>query len=555
MATRADIENAITNGNAKTLDDIRRDVRLGMGPCQGGFCTLRAAGIWHTTVEHQKSGVSETNSSIHDFLQERWKGLLPILWGQQLRQESLNELIYLNVLNIDHLPGAAASRLGSENYLEAPSHQPSADSRNRAPYSALPSKFHPPRPTDTLIIGAGLAGLTAAWQLAEHSQKVKVIAKGWGATHWASGCVDILGYYPIGSDTPVDALVPAIARLTMEQPHHPYAQLDLQQAEAALAAFQELCAEAGYPLQGTLERNWLLPTTAGAIRPTCLAPATFIAGDLSDPAPMLLVGIEGFNDFYPQLAAANLQAQGISAEAAMIRLPGLQTRQQIDAMVLARYFDNLDTASELAKAIKPHLGQADRIGLPAVLGMKNAPGFVRALESQLGRRIFEIPGLPPSIPGMRLHQILVQAIQKLGGQVFQGMEVISGKWAAGSGQIETVYTEAAARPMPHTAKNFILATGGILGGGIHSNHTGAVYDPIFDLPLQSPEKEAWLRREFLHPEGHPIFGSGIVAGDRFQTEYENLFAIGNALAGDFVRERSLEGVALMSAFQVGEVLK
>ncbi len=27
------------------LDDLRRDLRLGMGPCQGGFCSYRAAGI------------------------------------------------------------------------------------------------------------------------------------------------------------------------------------------------------------------------------------------------------------------------------------------------------------------------------------------------------------------------------------------------------------------------------------------------------------------------------------------------------------------------------
>ena len=38
---------------AQTIDDIRRDVRLGMGPCQGGFCTFRAAGILHELQSQQ----------------------------------------------------------------------------------------------------------------------------------------------------------------------------------------------------------------------------------------------------------------------------------------------------------------------------------------------------------------------------------------------------------------------------------------------------------------------------------------------------------------------
>jgi glycerol-3-phosphate dehydrogenase len=113
LVTRADVEHAITAGEAKTIDDIRRDVRLGMGPCQGGFCTYRVASIWH---ELKKQPIEETNVTLRDFLQERWKGLMPILWGPQLKQERLDELIYMSVLNADHLPGEKASRLGPAMY-------------------------------------------------------------------------------------------------------------------------------------------------------------------------------------------------------------------------------------------------------------------------------------------------------------------------------------------------------------------------------------------------------------------------------------------------------
>ena len=459
------------------------------------------------------------------------------------------------MLNIDHLPGPTSSRLGPDNYLGTASKPETAVRRELFSHPSPFGSSHASRSIDTLIIGAGLAGLTAAWQLAMRGQKIRLVSKGWGATHWASGCIDVLGYYPSNNKSPIGALVSTIARLAMEQSNHPYAQVSLMKIDRTLKAFQDLCAEAGYPLQGTLENNWLLPTAAGAVRPTCLAPETFVAGDLSDPSPMLLVGIEGFNDFYPHSAAANLTAQGIPAKAVIIKIPGLMNCQRIDAMVLARYFNDLETAVELVEVLKPHLGKAERIGLPAVLGMSDALGFVRELESRLGCRVFEIPGLPPSIPGMRLHRILVEAIQKSGGQVFQGMEAISSQLSVANDQIEAIYTESAARPTLHTAQNFVLATGGILGGGIQTNHSGAVYEPIFDLPVQAPADMAdWLKREFLHSDGQPILGAGVLTSENFKAKFENLFAIGGALSGDFVRERSLEGVALVSGYHVGEML-
>jgi glycerol-3-phosphate dehydrogenase subunit B len=554
LATREGIETAIIKGGAKTLDDVRRDERLGMGPCQGGFCTFRAAGIWHLAMD-QQSTVEETNTALRDFLQERWKGLSPILWGKQLRQERLNELIYLNVLNVDHLPGEGESRLGSENYLDPDKRQETEDRRPQSATSRPPSAVHRPPSIDSIIIGGGFAGLTAAWQLASRGQKVHVIAKGWGATHWASGCIDVLGYYPIDNIKPVEAPVSAIARMTMEQPDHPYAHLSLKQIDSALKSFQKLCTDTGYPIQGSLDTNWLLPTAAGGLRSTCLAPETMTAGDLHDPAPMLLVGIEGYHDFYPHFAAANLRAQGISTEAAIIRLPSLQSHHQIDTLTLTQYFDEPESVHEVAEALRPLLGKSERIGFPAVLGRQNALDIVKILESLFGRRVFEIPGLPPSVPGMRLHQILVKAIREAGGRVSEGMEVVNAERTVDSSQIKVVFTEAAARSVPHSAQNFVLATGGILGGGIYTNHTGAVYDPIFNLSIQSPAtQQDWLDREFLHPKGHPIFQAGVRVDHNFCTEIDNVYAIGNSLAGDFVRERSLEGVALVSSYRIAEVL-
>src|ERR1700690_2607832 len=43
-----------------SLDDMRRGTRLGMGPCQGGFCTFRAAGLMAERAASTASGAAGT---------------------------------------------------------------------------------------------------------------------------------------------------------------------------------------------------------------------------------------------------------------------------------------------------------------------------------------------------------------------------------------------------------------------------------------------------------------------------------------------------------------
>jgi len=85
------------------LDDLRRDLRLGMGPCQGGFCNVRAAGILHARGH---ISAAQATLDIQDFAERRWKGQRPLLWGQGLRQALLDEHIYRSVLGLDRLEPA-----------------------------------------------------------------------------------------------------------------------------------------------------------------------------------------------------------------------------------------------------------------------------------------------------------------------------------------------------------------------------------------------------------------------------------------------------------------
>src|SRR4051812_21750343 len=108
---RGRLEEEMRDRGSANLDDIRRKLRLGMGPCQGGFCIYRATGILHG-VGHLDG--AEASNSLVRFVQERWKGVWPILYGDQLRQARLDDWIFQGLLDVEHLPEAAIAELGQE---------------------------------------------------------------------------------------------------------------------------------------------------------------------------------------------------------------------------------------------------------------------------------------------------------------------------------------------------------------------------------------------------------------------------------------------------------
>lgn len=100
---RGRLEETIRSRGTRNLDDLRRSLRLGMGPCQGGFCIYRATGILHAVG--RLDGV-QAGASLTRFLQERWKGVWPILYGDQLRQARLDDWVFQGLLDVEHLPTA-----------------------------------------------------------------------------------------------------------------------------------------------------------------------------------------------------------------------------------------------------------------------------------------------------------------------------------------------------------------------------------------------------------------------------------------------------------------
>ena len=94
------LDQAVLEKEQFSLSDVRRLTRLGMGPCQGTFCTFRAAGYYH---ESRGLKVKAANKLLKDHIEERWKGSKAVLWGQQAQEAQLTRGIYLGLLNLERL--------------------------------------------------------------------------------------------------------------------------------------------------------------------------------------------------------------------------------------------------------------------------------------------------------------------------------------------------------------------------------------------------------------------------------------------------------------------
>ena len=97
MVTEGEVAYALSHLNARDLIDLRRRTRVGMGPCQGELCAYRCAGLLH-----EIDGVSANEALVHlkHFLEERFRGIKPVMWGDGLREAEFTYWIYEGLLGL-----------------------------------------------------------------------------------------------------------------------------------------------------------------------------------------------------------------------------------------------------------------------------------------------------------------------------------------------------------------------------------------------------------------------------------------------------------------------
>ncbi len=92
-----EVDYAIKELNVKNLLNLRRRTRVGMGTCQGELCACRAAGLLG------KAGgcARRAQEDLASFLNERWRGMYPVAWGDTLCETQFTSWVYEGVCGLD----------------------------------------------------------------------------------------------------------------------------------------------------------------------------------------------------------------------------------------------------------------------------------------------------------------------------------------------------------------------------------------------------------------------------------------------------------------------
>jgi glycerol-3-phosphate dehydrogenase subunit B len=417
---------------------------------------------------------------------------------------------------------------------------------------------------DAVVIGAGLAGLTAAVRAAEGGARVLVLAKGVGSTHLAPGTIDVLGYDPDRVEHPGAALGSFVA----EHPGHPYGLLAVDDVAHAVDWFKAHFgdgagdgAAGGYAYRGDLGDNVLLATALGVPKPSAVVPETMAGGDLRSGGRPCIVGLRALKDFFAPLLADNLSRAELGIEARAVVLD-LRAEERVDSnpLAFARAVGEPSFRATLAREIRGRLGDADRVGLPAVLGLSDPHGAWSDLERRLERPVFEIPTLPPSVPGMRVYRALKGALARAGGRVILNAEVVGAERA--NGHLTAVRARVAGRENSYPARSFVLATGGFGSGAIALDSRWHARDVVLGLPVANVPGEGEERFRPGYFERQPMRRAGVAADESLRPVDEhgervadNVLVVGATLAGAEAQfEKSGEGISLATGHRAGELI-
>ncbi|THE65185.1 glycerol-3-phosphate dehydrogenase subunit GlpB [Salinadaptatus halalkaliphilus] len=436
---------------------------------------------------------------------------------------------------------------------------------------------------DVLVIGGGLAGAMAALAAAERDVRVRLVTYKQSTLRQASGLIDVLGYAPDG-DGP---LVDPFEALEGLPTGHPYERVGSEAVREALAFFDEVAGDA-YVGDHT-DANALVPTHGGTVKPTARYPTATAAGLASDNRDALLVGFETLPDFDGPLAASHLAAAGVPFDARGVTLsfPGIErddakvTRyahllERDEAVSVDDSAATVGARDALAESVDEHLEGEPRVGFPAILGDERADEVRTALGEGLGVDVFEVPMGPPSLPGMRLSDLLYDALEDAGVRVTSGVPVVdyevdprgssdtpADPSAAKTsddparGRIDHVVVDRNGAEVPHRADQYVLATGGLVGKGVRSDREG-VREPIFDCHVPHPEdRYDWFVDGVFGDQPYARFGLDVDRELRpLETDsrptFSNLRAAGAVLGGyDFAAEKSGSGVSLATGYVAG----
>lgn len=408
--------------------------------------------------------------------------------------------------------------------------------------------------SDILIIGDGISGLFAACVAADMGKKVQILSYGAGTLAIAGGIIDVLGYDDEGKvvKNPVNAL----SNVSKE---HPYAKVSSELAIKALQKFMEITKAEGYEYIGSSDKNMWVPTAIGNFKPTCLVPKTMNSAALLNAKNVLVVGFDAMKDFYSNMVVKNFKQRlaDKNIEELIVKLNFEYGRdlRDVSAMDVARWLETDAGVDSFISQVKPLVKSDMAIVIPPVLGLEANYELLEKLESRLNCAIVEVSSIPPAVTGVRLDKLLTAYAKKRGVQIIRKARVIGSEIV--NGKCVSVTTEGFDRERKFYADQFILATGGVYGGGLVAG-IGSMKEPIFNIDIPVPKVQTDWSYKQLFAEQKQIFAKFGVNTDETFTPVDangtkvadNVKVVGRSLAGyDFSYEKSGNGVALITAYK------
>lgn len=409
--------------------------------------------------------------------------------------------------------------------------------------------------SDVVVVGSGIAGITAALAAAARGKSVNLVAYGAGALAISGGCVDLLGYVnkePVQGD-PLDA----IARLAE---NHPYRLMGVDAVRSALDFFSGVCREHGLAFENKSRCNIWLPTILGTFKPSWLCPAQTDRNVLAAARKILVASMPLLKDCHAGMVIQVLKKQkrlkDKTIEPLEMAIPFGHTHRNLTPLDMARFIDTPEGENWLQNQLAPHAAEGVVFLLPPILGINNAQEIWRRLSHELGCPMVEMLSSPPGVGGLRIRRVLMDALSDAGIVVAENVKV-SGAKVEGK-RCVSLLCDAPDRQRELVADSFIIATGGFLGGGLKAS-PGKAREVIFDLDLGAPPAiEDWSEPDIFDPQ--PYAQLGVKVNSRLnpvsttgEVMLDNVFFAGRSLAGyDFVTEKSGNGVALSSGFHAAQ---
>ena len=398
---------------------------------------------------------------------------------------------------------------------------------------------------DTIIIGGGLAGLTAGIELSRKGQKCLIVSSGQSALHFFSGSLELCSL----ADNPFEA----IAALGAE---HPYSKIGLENVKEMSAGLKNFFKEIGATMKGVKDANHWRITPLGVLKRAWLTLDEYATFPSTGEVPwkkVALLNIDGFLDFHTSYIAAGLAQHGVETVVGSVTLPELEHLRnnptEMRSTNIAKTLKD-DVLGAFAARINEYAKDVDAVLMPAVVGLTGCTEVVK-LRELVARPLHFLATLPPSVPGIRMQLMMKKHFQKLGGTYMLGDSVVSGEFE--NGVLKSIKTENHG-DVRFEADNFILASGSFFSKGLASTVDG-VTEPVFGLNVDSIEERAqWYKRDMF--EAQPYMSFGVSTDEAFKAKKDgksiaNLYAIGSILGGfNAMKEGCGAGVALLTAMHV-----